>query len=70
MKPEFDIEAEQRLLVLERFKTLHPDSKIMLGRGKEVSVKELIRQVEKGNEFGKRIIKVQIKMLQVLASGV
>lgn len=70
MKSEnFDIEEEQKRLVLERFKTLRPESKIMLGAGREVSVQELMKHVEEGDEFGKRIIKAQIKMLQVLASG-
>ncbi len=71
MKSEkFNIEEEQKKLVLERFKTLNPDSKILLGGGEEVSVKELIRHVEKGDDFGKRVVKVQIRMLQVLTSGV
>ena len=64
---KFDVENEQRLLVLERFKTLNPDSKIVLGGGREISVKELIKHVEKGDEFGKNIVKVQIKMLQILS---
>ena len=71
MKSEkFNIEEEQKKLVLERFKTLNPDSKILLGGGKEVSVKELIKHVQKGDDFGKRVVKVQIRMLQVLTSGV
>ena len=70
MKTEnFNLEEEQKKLVLERFKTLNPESKIMLGGGEEVTVKELINHVEEGDDFGKKIVKVQIKMLQVLASG-
>jgi len=65
-----DIEEEQKKLVLERFKTLNPESKISLGGGKEVSVKELIENIKEGSDFGKNVVKVQIKMLQVLASGV
>lgn len=67
---EFDIKEEQKKLVLERFKTLKPESKIMLGGGKEVTVRELMKHVEKEDEFGKNVIKAQIKMLQVLAGGV
>ncbi len=71
MKTEkFDIEAEQKRLVLERFKTLNPESKILLGGDKEVTVKELMEHVEKGDDFGKRVVQVQMKMLQILASGV
>lgn len=67
---KFNLEKEQKRLVLERFKTLNPQSKIMLGGEKEVTVKELINHIEKGDEFGKRIIQVQMKMLRVLSTGV
>ena len=67
---EFNIEEEQKALVLERFKTLNQESKIILGGDNEVSVKDLIHHINKGDEFGKRVIKAQIKMLQVLARGV
>lgn len=70
MKVEFDIEKEQKELVLARLKTLDLDSKILLGGYKEYTIKELIEHVEKGDDFGKRVVKVQIKMLQVLSSGV
>ena len=70
MKNEiFDLEQEKKELVLARLKTLRPESKIMLGGGEEVSVHELVEHVENGDEFGKNIIKTQIKMLQVLTSG-
>ena len=69
MTKRFDLEKEQRLLVLERFRTLNPDSKLSLGDNKEVSVKELIAHVERGDEFGKKVVQVHIKMLKVL-SGV
>lgn len=71
MKSEkIDVEEEQKKLVLERFKTLNQDSKLMLGGNKEVTVKEMIQHVEDGDDFGKRIVQVQMKMLQVLAKGV
>ena len=66
---DFNLEEEQKALVLVRFKTLNPNSKIMLGGDKEVSVKELIDHINKGDEFGKRIVQAHIKMLQVLARG-
>ena len=67
MTENFNIKKE---LVLERFKTLNPESKISIGGHKEVTVRELIQHVESEDEFGKNIVKVQIKMLQVLAQGV
>ena len=61
-----DIDEERKKLVLARFKTLNPESKILLGGDQEVSVKEIIGHVEKGDDFGKKIIQVQIKMLKIL----
>ncbi len=69
MPETIDIEEERKKLVLARFKTLNPESKILLGGDKEVSVKELIGHVEKGDDFGKKIVQVQIQMLKVLSSG-
>ena len=39
---------EQKKLVLARFNTLNPESKIHLG-GKEVSVRELMEHIERGD---------------------
>lgn len=57
---------EQKKLVLARLRTLNPDAKMMSGKNKTVSVKEIIKHVEDDDIFGKNIIKAQIKMLQVL----
>ena len=71
MTPEnFDVNEEQKKLVLERFKTLNPDSKISLGGGEEVTVKEIMDHVAKEDDFGKNIVKVQMNMLRVLTGGV
>lgn len=59
----------QKELVLERFKTLNPNSKILLGGGKEFTVGELIDHIEKGDDFGGMVVKAQIKMLQVLSGA-
>ncbi len=67
MTQEDTLYNEQKKLVLARFRTLNPEGKIMLGGDKEVTVKELINHIEQGDEFGKKIVKVQMKMLQVLA---
>ena len=69
MNEKINVMEEQKKLVLERFKTLNPESKILLGGNQEVSVKELIGHVEKGDDFGKKIVQVQIKMLKVLSAG-
>ena len=65
-----DIFKEQKKLVLVRLETLNPESKIMLGTKKRVSVKELINHVEEEDEFGKKVIKAQINMLKVLVGSV
>ncbi len=67
---KFDVEKEQKKLVLERFKTLNPNSKLSLGGNREVTVMELINHVEKGDDFGKKVVQVQIKMLKVLTGVV
>ena len=64
------MENEKKQLVLERLKTLNQESKLRLGGSKEISVKDLIRHVEKEDEMGQHIVQVQIKMLQVLAGGI
>ncbi len=69
MTPENNLFNEQKKLVLARFRTLNPEGKIMLGGEKEVTVKELIDHIEQGDEFGKNVVKVQMKMLRVLAHG-
>ena len=71
MKTEkFDLEEEQKNLVLERFKTLNPDSKISLCGSGEVTVKEIMEHVVKGDDFGKKVVKVQMNMIRVLTGGV
>ena len=63
-----NIYQEQKKLVLARLKTINPETKIMLGTKKDVSIKELINHVEKGDDFGKKIIQAQITMLKVLVA--
>ena len=64
-----EIYEEQKKLVLARLKTLNPQSKIMLGTKKRISVKELINSVELGDELGKKIVKTQMDMLKILAGS-
>ena len=64
-----DVYEEQKKLVLARLQTLRPETKIMLGSNKDVSVKELIVHVRNDDEFGKKLVKAQINMLKVLATS-
>ena len=63
------IYEEQKELVLARLKTLNPETKIMSGSGKPLSVREIIGHVEKDDQFGKNIVKVQMEMLKILATA-
>lgn len=65
----FDLYEEQKKLVIARLKTLNPEAKIMIGGEGEVSVRELLQHVEKNDEFGRRIVQAQMRMLNVLANG-
>ncbi len=60
------IYEEQKKLVLARLRTINPEAKIMLGTKRNISVKELISHVERGDDFGKKIIEAQMNMLKVL----
>ena len=63
-----NIYEEQKKLVLARLRTINPDSKIMLGTKRNISIKELINHVEQGDDFGKKIIQAQMNMLKVLVA--
>lgn len=69
MTPESNLFTEQRKLVLARFKTLNPDGKIMLGGQQEMTVRDLIDHIEQGDDLGRKIVHVHMKMLQVLIRG-
>jgi hypothetical protein len=69
-KMPITIEEEQKKLVLARFSTLNPESKISLGDGKEITVREIINHIEADDAFGKKAVQVQIKMLKILAGSV
>jgi len=65
-----EIKEEQTKLVLARFKTLNPESKILLGEGEEITVKEIIKDIENGSVFGKKVVQIQMKMIRILSTGV
>ncbi len=59
------LHEKQKNLVLARLKTLNPETKIMLGTKKKISVQELISHVKDGDDFGKKIIRAQMHLLKV-----
>ena len=65
-----NVYEEQKELVLARFNAINPESKIILGGDKELTVKDLISHVEKGDDFGRKIVQTQIRMLKVLTTNV
>ena len=57
-------------IVIERLLTLNKDSKILLmGFDKPLSVKDLLNEVKKDSELGKKIVEIQFKYIQMLARG-
>ncbi|MFH1590951.1 MAG: hypothetical protein ABIC95_03405 [archaeon] len=69
MKRPFNLEEEKRALVLARFRTLNPNAKLRLGEHGEISVSELLNHVDKRDDFGKKIVEVQMHMLKTLAGA-
>jgi len=65
-----EIEDELKALVLARFKTLNPDAKISLGENNEVTVKEIMEHVKNSDDFGKKVVQAQIRMIKVLSGAV
>ncbi len=63
------IQQEIKELVIARLQTLNKDSKILLmGFDKPLSVKEILEEVRKDSPLGKKIVEVQFKYMQMLAS--
>lgn len=57
-------------IVIERLLTLNKDSKILLmGFNKPFSVKDMLDEVKRDTPFGKKIVEVQFKYIQMLANG-
>jgi len=70
MKSNNKLYEEQKKLVLARFKTLNPEGKISFGNNEQLNVKEIINHLEKDDEFAKKIVQVEMKMLKILTTGV
>ncbi|MBI4214516.1 hypothetical protein HY546_00830 [archaeon] len=67
---EKGIEEEIKKLVVARFETLNPKSKILLlGKSQPLTVKDLINAVREYTPLGKKIVDVQFSYLKMLANG-
>ena len=63
-------DKEIKELVVERLKSLSPGRKISLGAAGDFSKEEMINHVQKGDNIGDKIIKVQLSYLRALKTGV
>ncbi|KPJ56298.1 hypothetical protein AMJ49_05225 [Parcubacteria bacterium DG_74_2] len=61
---------ELKKLVIERLEVLPRDKKISIGAEKEFTKEELIENVEKGSEIGKKVIEIQLEYLRALKEGI
>ena len=71
---ELDFDKDQleelKTLVIARLETLNQNSKIVLmGKKDPISVRDMIEEVKKDSELGKKIIKVQYSYLKMLANS-
>lgn len=64
------INKEIKNLIIARLETLNPESKILLlGEKDPISVKDMINEVIKDSELGKKIVQVQFSYIKMLARG-
>jgi len=60
-----DVSGEVKKLVIERLRRMPPNYKLLVGSsGKSYSREDLISCVEKENEFGNRIMRMQMNYLR------
>ena len=70
MTNQTSINEDIKNLVLARLQTLNPDSKILLMGEKETfTVRDMMNEVKKDSELGRRIVEVQMSYIKMLASG-
>ena len=62
-------DAEIRKLVIDRLKTLPSEKRVSIGGEGSFTKEELIKQVELGDSFGKKIIEVELEFLRALKRG-
>ncbi len=61
---------EEKILIIARLETLNKDSKILLmGEKKPITVREMIEEVKRDSELGRKIVRIQMSYLKALASG-
>lgn len=62
-------EAEIKELVILRLETMPEHFKLSMGGSGEFDKHELIERVKKGDEIGKKIVKIQLNYLRSLKKG-
>jgi replication initiation and membrane attachment protein DnaB len=70
-KEEKSIEEIKKEIVIERLRQAPPTVKISFGteNGKFMSRDEMIEQVERNTELGKRIVNIQLEYLRAFKKG-
>lgn len=61
---------EIKKLIIERLELLPADKRISIGAEKGFSKEELIEDVKKGNEIGKKITEIELEYLRSLKEGI
>lgn len=67
---EEKISKDLKELVIARLDVLPKDKKISIGSSGEFTTEELILRVRKGDEIGKKIIKLELEFLKALKDGI
>ena len=62
-------EAEIKELVILRLETMPENFKVSIGGSGEFDKHQLIERVRKGDEVGKKIVKIQLNYLRSLKKG-
>ena len=57
-------------LVLARLETLPEGAMISIGGGQELSKKDMLESIKRGDEVGKKFIEIELTFLQGLKEGV
>jgi hypothetical protein len=63
------LDEEVRHLVIERLKLIPAGKKLSVGGSGDFTIAELINNVKKNNDIGKKIVEVQMQFLQSLKTG-
>lgn len=63
------LQDDARKLVMERIRASSKDMMISVGGDENLSRRQLLESVEKGDELGQRIVNIQLAYLRDLAEG-